>query len=154
MGVEPTGAGITAARTVLKTGRTTGFHPPPCRVVAYAQPGAGSTHRQAAHAGTSNCFPFHMRNQKEMDRFKSGGGLPFYYWLLAGMLIGILIGWFFSGFINMILRFTLFFGVIAVVGLVIYLWQKTKSTSSETASKPGSDIPEGSWRNIDPSGGK
>lgn len=36
---------------------------------------------------------------------------------------------------------------------MLYLWQKTKSTSSGSASKPGSDIPEGTWRNIDPSGG-
>ncbi len=29
MGVEPTGAGITDAHTVLKTGEATGPHPPP-----------------------------------------------------------------------------------------------------------------------------
>lgn len=88
-----------------------------------------------------------------MNKFKSGGGLPFYYWLIAGLLIGILIGWFFSGFINMILRFGLLLGVFVVIALVIYLWQKTKSSSGITAN-PGSDIPEGNWRNIDPSGGK
>lgn len=32
MGVEPIGAGITNARTVLKTGEATGPHPPPWTV--------------------------------------------------------------------------------------------------------------------------
>ena len=50
MGVEPTGAGITAARTVLKTGRTTGFHPPPCRSVGYAQSRTRSTVRPRRRA--------------------------------------------------------------------------------------------------------
>ncbi len=36
MGVEPTGAGITAAHTILKTGKATGPYPPPYRDVAYA----------------------------------------------------------------------------------------------------------------------
>lgn len=52
MGVEPTGAGIAAARTVLKTGKATGPFPPPHRVVAYAQPDFASTHDAGAPSGS------------------------------------------------------------------------------------------------------
>lgn len=89
-----------------------------------------------------------------MDRFKSGGGLPFYYWLIAGLLIGMLIGWFFSGFISMLLRIALMLGVVIVIALAVYLWQRTKGSSSGVVANNGSDIPEGSWRNVDPASGK
>ncbi len=87
-----------------------------------------------------------------MNTFKSGGGVPFYYWFLSGLAIGLLMGWFFHGTISMILRLTLLLGVIAVIILGVYLWQKT--TSSKSSSGVKSDIPEGSWRDIDPSGSK
>jgi hypothetical protein len=43
-------------------------------------------------------------------------------------------------------------GVVIIIGLIIYLWQK--GTRSGGKSSVSSDIPEGSWRNIDPSGRK
>lgn len=85
-----------------------------------------------------------------MDRLKNGGGIPFYYWLFGGLAIGLTMGWFFHGTISMILRMLLLFGVIAVFILGVYLWQKTKSTGSSKTS--ASDIPEGNWRDVDPSG--
>ena len=87
-----------------------------------------------------------------MNPIKREGGIPFYYWFLAGLFLGLLMGWFFHGTINFILRMTLFLGVVIVIGLIIYLWQKSKSSSGIRAGQ--SDIPEGSWRNIDPSGRK
>ncbi len=45
MGVEPTGAGITDAHTVLKTGEATGPHPPPEAV------NVASLSHPAAHPG-------------------------------------------------------------------------------------------------------
>jgi len=87
-----------------------------------------------------------------MNRFRTEGGLPFYYWFLAGLLIGIITGWFFHGTINFIFRMVMLVGVVIVIGLIIYLWQK--GTRSNAKSSVSSDIPEGSWRNIDPSGRK
>jgi hypothetical protein len=87
-----------------------------------------------------------------MDQFKSGGGIPFYYWLFGGLVAGIMIGWFFHGVITMALRLALIIGVIAVIVLCVYLWRKATAPSSRGSS--GQDIPEGSWRNIDPSGRK
>jgi hypothetical protein len=84
-----------------------------------------------------------------MNNFKSGGGIPFYYWFLGGLVIGLIMGWFFHGTINMILRMALLLGVVAVVVLGVYLWQKA---SSNRSSGIKSDIPEGNWRDIDPSG--
>lgn len=89
-----------------------------------------------------------------MDKFKSGGGLPFYYWLIGGLVAGLFIGWFFHGVITMALRLALLVGVIAVIALGFYLWRKTTSSSSAASSSTQQDIPEGNWRNIDPSGGK
>ena len=87
-----------------------------------------------------------------MDKFKSGGGIPFYYWFLSGLVLGLLMGWFFHGTINMILRMLLLVGVIAVIVLGVYLWQK--SSGSNRSSGVVSDIPEANWRDIDPSGRK
>lgn len=87
-----------------------------------------------------------------MDRFKSGGGVPFYYWLFGGLVGGILIGWFFHGVITMALRMALLLGIVAVVVLAFYLWRK--ATSSKSGITANQDIPEGSWKNIDPSGRK
>ncbi len=86
-----------------------------------------------------------------MGKFKSGGGIPFYYWFLSGLVLGLLMGWFFHGTINMILRMLLLVGVIAVFVLGVYLWQKS---SNSNTSSGASDIPEGNWRDIDPSGRK
>lgn len=87
-----------------------------------------------------------------MNTFKSGGGVPFYYWFLSGLALGLLMGWFFHGTINMILRLGLLFGIVAVVILGVYLWQKASSSKSSSGFK--SDIPEGNWHDIDPSGRK
>lgn len=85
-----------------------------------------------------------------MNRLQRNEGFPFYYWFLIGLVTGVLIGWFFSGFINALFRAALFLGVIVVLGLIVYLWRKS-SRPPGVAGNP-SDIPEGSWRNIDPSG--
>jgi hypothetical protein len=85
-----------------------------------------------------------------MNRLQRNGGFPFYYWFLIGLVTGLLAGWFFSGFINAILRLALFAGVIAVIGVIVYLWRKSSRSVGVTANQ--TDIPEGSWRNIDPSG--
>jgi hypothetical protein len=87
-----------------------------------------------------------------MNRFQINGRFPFYYWLFAGILIGILIGWMFSGFINMLFRLLLFAGVVIVIGLAIYLWGKISRTNGPPARQ--NDIPDGNWRTIDPSGRK
>ena len=87
-----------------------------------------------------------------MDQIKSGGGVPFYYWLFGGLVGGVLIGWFFHGVITMALRMALLIGVLAVIVLGVYLWRK--ATSSNSGVKANQDIPEGNWRNIDPSGRK
>jgi predicted lipid-binding transport protein (Tim44 family) len=84
-----------------------------------------------------------------MNNIKNGGGIPFYYWFLSGLALGLLMGWFFHGTISMILRLALLIGVIAVVVLGVYLWQKASSNRSNNIA---SDIPEGNWRDIDPSG--
>ena len=86
-----------------------------------------------------------------MDKFKSGGGVPFYYWLFGGLIAGVMIGWFFHGVITMALRLALIIGVIAVIVLGVYLWRKANAPRGDST---GQDIPEGSWRNIDPSGRK
>lgn len=85
-----------------------------------------------------------------MNRLQRNGGFPFYYWFLIGLVTGVLVGWFFSGFINALFRVALFVGVIAIIGLIVYLWRKGNRSSGVAANQ--SDIPEGSWRNIDPSG--
>lgn len=85
-----------------------------------------------------------------MNNIKSGGGIPFYYWFLSGLAMGLLMGWFFHGAISMLLRLSLLFGVIAVVILGVLLWQKASSTNRSSGA--ASDIPEGNWRDIDPSG--
>jgi hypothetical protein len=87
-----------------------------------------------------------------MNNMKNGGGVPFYYWFLGGLGIGLVMGWFFHGTISMILRMALLLGVIAVAVLGVYLWQK--ASSSKSSSGITSDIPEGNWRDIDPSGRK
>lgn len=85
-----------------------------------------------------------------MNNIKNGRGIPFYYWFLSGLALGLLMGWFFHGTINMILRMALLLGVIAVAILGVYLWQKT--SSSNKSSGVQSDISEGNWRDVDPSG--
>ena len=87
-----------------------------------------------------------------MNRFGRNGTVPFYYWFLAGLAVGILMGWFFSGFINMIFRFALLAGVVVVIGLIIYLWQKAGRPGQKVANQ--NDIPDANWRTIDPSGRK
>ncbi|HET9660265.1 MAG TPA: hypothetical protein VFP05_08035 [Thermomicrobiales bacterium] len=87
-----------------------------------------------------------------MNRLQRNGGFPFYYWFFAGLFVGILTGWFFHGTINFIFRLVLLVGVIAVIGLIIYLWQR--GPRSDSTGTGASDIPEGTWRNIDPSGRK
>jgi hypothetical protein len=87
-----------------------------------------------------------------MNNFKNGRGIPFYYWFLGGLVFGLVMGWFFHGTISMLLRLLLLFGVIAVVILGVYLWQKASSLGQ--ASGGASDIPEGNWRDIDPSSRK
>ena len=86
-----------------------------------------------------------------MDKFKSRGGVPFYYWLFGGLIAGVMIGWFFHGVITMALRLALIIGVMAVIVLGVYLWRKANASGSDSS---GQDIPEGNWRNIDPSGRK
>jgi Na+/H+-dicarboxylate symporter len=54
-----------------------------------------------------------------MNRLQRDGGLPFYYWFLAGLLIGIITGWFFHGTINFIFRMLLLVGVIIFIGLIV-----------------------------------
>ena len=76
-------------------------------------------------------------------------GVAFWYGLFG---TGLLMGWFFHGTINMILRMLLLVGVIAVIVLGVYLWQK--SSGSNSSSGVVSDIPEANWRDIDPSGRK
>jgi len=87
-----------------------------------------------------------------MNRFQRDGGLPFYYWFLAGLFVGVITGWFFHGTINFIFRMVLLFGVIVVIGLIVYLWQRRPRSGSKNSGT--TDIPEGTWRNIDPSGRK
>lgn len=87
-----------------------------------------------------------------MNRSWLNGTVPFYYWFLAGLAVGILIGWFFGGFINMVFRLALFAGVMVVIGLIIYLWLKANRTGE--GSTKSNDIPEANWRSIDPSGRK
>lgn len=87
-----------------------------------------------------------------MSRIWRNGSFPFYYWFLAGLAVGMLMGWFFSGFINMILRLFLLAAVIVAIGLVVYLWQGA-GRPGEKSAKP-SDIPEANWRTIDPAGRK
>lgn len=87
-----------------------------------------------------------------MGTIKSGGGFPFYYWFLSGLAIGVLMGWFFHGTISMFLRLLLLFGVVVVIILGVYLWHK--ASSSKSSSGVVSDIPEGNWRDIDPTGQK
>lgn len=88
-----------------------------------------------------------------MGTIKSGGGFPFYYWFLSGLAIGLLGGWFFHGTISMFLRLLLLLGVIAVAVLGVYLWHKT-SSNSKNSNGVVSDVPEGTWRDIDPTGRK
>ncbi len=85
-----------------------------------------------------------------MNNFKNSGTIPFYYWFLSGLAFGLVMGWFFHGTISMLLRLSLLFGVIAVVILGVILWQK--ASSANRSSGVVSDIPEGNWRDIDPSG--
>jgi hypothetical protein len=85
-----------------------------------------------------------------MNRVQRNGGFPFYYWFLAGLFVGIIAGWFFHGTINFILRMALLAGVIVVIGLIVYLWQRGPRMGSKRTTS--NDIPEGAWRNIDPSG--
>lgn len=87
-----------------------------------------------------------------MNRLRLDGKFPFYYWFLSGILLGMLIGWMFSGFINLVFRLLLFAGVVVVVGLAIYLW--TRISRSSSSSTRQDDIPEGNWRTIDPAGRK
>lgn len=93
----------------------------------------------------------YRQSRTAMERFKSGGGIPFYYWLAGGLIAGLLIGWFFHGVITMVLRLALLFGVIAVIAIAVYLWQSSRNRRP-TSGSGASDIPEGTWRNIDPTG--
>ncbi|MCO5222617.1 MAG: hypothetical protein M9947_13720 [Thermomicrobiales bacterium] len=86
-----------------------------------------------------------------MDKFKSGGGVPFYYWFLSGLVIGLLMGWFFHGTISMLLRLALLVALAGVIALGFYLWRQS---SNSGPARGVSDIPEGNWRDIDPSGRK
>src|SRR5215211_3783104 len=66
MGVEPTGAGIADARTVLKTGEATGPHPPP--QIPFLDGGQCSTNVLRNRPKTGSAGRFYGDRKREMER--------------------------------------------------------------------------------------
>lgn len=61
----------------------------------------------------------------------SGGGYrPLAYTFLAGLFIGVFLGWSMSGLIGMIVRIVMFVAAVAIVAFAISLWNKTRSGNS------------------------
>ncbi|CAN5583189.1 hypothetical protein BH23CHL5_BH23CHL5_21570 [soil metagenome] len=69
------------------------------------------------------------------------------YVFLAGLVVGVIIGWMFQGFIGMLVRLALLALVVGAVVLAVNLWRK----SNAPKRSPYDDIPEADWRDMDSS---
>ena len=67
------------------------------------------------------------------------------YVFIAGLVVGVVLGWLFQGIIGTLVRFALL--TLLVAGIVFFLnvWRKSKNQPSS----PFDDIPEADWRDLD-----
>jgi hypothetical protein len=82
-----------------------------------------------------------------MDRFQKRAttGFPFYYWFIAGLIVGVVLGWSFHGVVTWIFRGLVIAGLVVVIYLFYKYWRRGQSAGKSSAE----DIPEASWRDID-----
>jgi hypothetical protein len=64
---------------------------------------------------------------------------PMLYVFLAGLVVGIFIGWSLSGVIGLLFRVVIFAVAVALIVLAVNFWQKTRSESRDTTI-------EANWR--------
>ena len=70
---------------------------------------------------------------------QAGSGRPTLYVFLAGLAIGIFIGWSMHGVIGLLFRVLIFALAVALIVLAVNFWQKTRNESR------GSTI-DATWR--------
>jgi hypothetical protein len=64
---------------------------------------------------------------------------PMLYVFLAGLVVGIFIGWSLSGVIGLLFRVVIFALAVALIVLAVNFWQKTRNESRDTTI-------EANWR--------
>jgi F0F1-type ATP synthase assembly protein I len=67
------------------------------------------------------------------------------YVFIAGLVVGILLGWMFQGIIGTLVRFALLALLIAGILYFLNIWRR----SNNRPSTPFDDIPEADWRDLD-----
>lgn len=67
------------------------------------------------------------------------------YVFLAGLVVGVILGWVFQGIIGTLVRFALLALLIAGILFLINVWRKSKRPETS----PFDDIPEADWRDLD-----
>jgi predicted lipid-binding transport protein (Tim44 family) len=81
------------------------------------------------------------------DRFASARSAPRgLYYFMAGLLLGLVLGWMFHGVIGLAIRLLVLVVVVAVLYFVYTLWRRTQPPRSA----PYDDIPDANWRELDP----
>ena len=67
------------------------------------------------------------------------------YVFIAGVVVGVILGWMFQGIIGMLVRFALLALLVVGVLFILNMWRKSKSAQSTSFD----DIPEADWRDLD-----
>lgn len=82
----------------------------------------------------------------QFDRFSTARSGPSgLYLFLGGLVLGLLLGWFFHGVIGFALRLLVIAAIIALAFVVFNYWRRSRTP----ARSPFDDIPEANWREID-----
>ena len=82
--------------------------------------------------------------QSALDRIR-----PVLYAFVAGLLIGMFVGWFFHGLVGTLVRIVIVLLLVIPFVAAVLFWMSVRGGHSRPAP-PSSDI-EASWREIDPS---
>ncbi|MGH2533336.1 MAG: hypothetical protein ACRDJW_13640 [Thermomicrobiales bacterium] len=84
------------------------------------------------------------RSQSSLDRLR-----PLLYAFVAGLLMGMFIGWFFHGLVGTLVRIVIVLLLVVPFVAAVLFWLSVRNGRSRPAAPP-SDI-EASWREVDPS---
>jgi F0F1-type ATP synthase assembly protein I len=66
------------------------------------------------------------------------------YVFIAGLVVGVILGWLFQGIIGTLVRFALLALLIAGIVFFLNVWRKSKSPDTD----PFDDMPEADWRDL------
>jgi F0F1-type ATP synthase assembly protein I len=79
-----------------------------------------------------------------LDRYR-----PIVYSFIAGLLVGMLLGWFYHGFVGLLIRILVLIPLLIVVVAAVMFW---RGTSRQRARMNQSHDIETTWRDVDQRG--